>query len=307
MTDGRLWISGLPPSLARQRRALTGLLELCESMPAVSSLSVGCSLGRGAADELSDVDAAVGVGAARGDAGAAQVREVEQVLVDHLRDDQLVDVLRDESSTGAFFIRRVFAQLVDGVQLDLAVIAEAEVRRGEAAPDFVSLYRASGTTAETTSPSAYAVTGEQVHRWAFSGWRALLDADKYLRRGSGWEAQQRLQEARQHIWALWASALGASYPWHGLSQVLDHEPLTLPDGIEATVSGIGLVELRAAVLASAAVLDHVSAAAARRLPATLPTGLAGYTRAVLARQNGLAGRAEPGPAWSPTDPGNGSA
>ena len=44
-------------------------------------------------------------------------------------------------------------------------------------------------------PAAYAVTGEQVREWAFLGWCALIDADKYLRRGSLWEADG-LHEAR---------------------------------------------------------------------------------------------------------------
>lgn len=131
-------------------------------------------------------------------------------------------------------------------------------------------------------PSAYDVAAEQVRTWAFQGWRALLDADKYVRRNSPWEAHQRLEEARQHIWALWATALGTSYPWHGLSQVLDHDPSSLPDGIETTVAGLDLAELRSAVVASAAVLDDVSAAAARRCPTNLPTRLAAFTRAVLA-------------------------
>lgn len=130
---------------------------------------MGCSLGRGAADELSDVDAAIGVAARRGASGAGQVREVETALVDYLHDDDLVDVLRDESATETFFIRRVFAQLRDGVQLDIAVIAEAEVRRGEAAPDFVCLYQIGDPAEELAMPSAYDVTPHQIRVWTFQG------------------------------------------------------------------------------------------------------------------------------------------
>ena len=143
-------------------------------------------------------------------------------------------------------IRRIFAQFADGTQLDLAVVAEAEVRRGDAAPDFVPLYQAAGRPGAGTpagrSPAsdgpapAYTVTGEQVREWAFLGWCALMDADKYLRRGSLWEAHNRLHEARHHIWALWAAATGARTR-HGLSQVLDHDPGNLPPGIESTVAG----------------------------------------------------------------------
>ncbi len=286
MTDGRGWTTALGPGLERHRHTLLGLLDFCETTPAVTSLSVGCSLGRGAADELSDVDAAVGVDAARGSAGASRVRGVEQALVDHLGVDEAVDVLREETSSTEFLIRRVFVQRADGVQLDLAVIAESEVRRGEAAPDFVALYRADGVREEPPMPSAYDVSGDQVRTWTFLGWRALLDADKYLRRGSAWEARQRLEECRDRIWRLWATATGASYPWHGLSQVLDHDPAALPSGIDETVAGLDLADLRAAVLAAADVLEEASTAAAGRVPVALPTAFATYTRQKLTPDGG---------------------
>jgi hypothetical protein len=156
-------------------------------------------------------------------------------------------VLRHRVGPADRLIRRIFAQFADGTQLDLAVMAEAEVRRGDAAPDFVSLYRAAwppdpgmpaaNSQAGDEPAPAYAVAGEQVREWAFLGWCALIDADKYLRWGSLWEAHSRLHEARHHIWALWAAATGSLYPWHGLSQVLDHDPRNLPPGIQSTVAG----------------------------------------------------------------------
>ncbi|HET8662986.1 MAG TPA: hypothetical protein VFM08_01610 [Nocardioides sp.] len=284
MTDGRAWISALDPRLERQRGALGELLDFCERTPEVTSLSVGCSLGRGAADELSDVDAAIGVAADLGADRGAQARSVEEALVESLGAEGVVGVLREEPPSSEAVVRRVFVQRADGVQLDLAVVPEPEVRRGDAAPDFVPLYRAeevSGGPA-APAPSAYAVSGDQMRAWAFLGWRALLDADKYLRRGSAWEAHQRLEEARHRVWQLWATAVGASYPWHGLSQVLDHDPTSLPPGIEATVAGVDLAELRDAVRAAADLLDEVSRAAARRWPTLVPSELAAYTRRVLA-------------------------
>ena len=77
VTAGRAWLASLPAELAGQRRVLAGLLDFCEATPLVSSLSVGCSLGRGAADRLSDIDAALGVAASPGDAGAREVLAVE--------------------------------------------------------------------------------------------------------------------------------------------------------------------------------------------------------------------------------------
>jgi predicted nucleotidyltransferase len=286
--DGRRWITAMPEELHRQRQLVAELLAFCEESDLVTSLSVGCSLGRGAGDTLSDVDAAIGVAAGRGAAGAARVRDVEESLAGHLSDlGTVVDVLRQESLTGDFFIRRLFAQLEDRVQLDLAVIAEAEVRRGESAPDFVPVYRTAEQVEAVAFPSAQEVREDQVHDWAFLGWRALLDADKYLQRGSLWEAHDRLHEVRRHIWALWAAAQGATYPWHGLSQVLDHDPASLPAGIEETVAGLDADQLRRAVTASVPVLDGVSQAAARRRPARLPTAMADYVRAALATGRSL--------------------
>jgi len=283
--SGREWLASLPAELAAQRHILAGLVDFCAATPVVTSLSVGCSLGRGAGDALSDIDAALGLAADRGQAGADQVLAMETAVTAFLPSlGPLVDTLQHRIGRPDQFARRIFAQFADGTQLDLAVIAEAEVRRGDAAPDFVTLYRrASPPGADLTNdaPPAGAVTSEQVREWAFFGWCALIDADKYLRRGSLWEAHNRLHEARHQIWALWAAATGAIYPWHGLSQVLDQDPEQLPPGIEATVAGLDPTDLRRAAQASATVLTQVSAAAAQRHPAGLPEAMARFVTAAL--------------------------
>lgn len=291
---GRSWLAALPDELSAQRRLLAALLDYCETTSAVTTLLVGCSVGRGAADALSDVDAALGVRTEPGAAGAQQVQVVEAGVVAALPGvSPVVDVLRHRYGPADRFIRRIFAQFADRSQLDLTVMADAEIRRGGAAhPDFVWLYDTAGQpdapapadTARAGDPGpAYAVTGEQIREWAFLGWCALIDMDKYLRRGSLWEAHTRLQHARDHIWALWAAATGALYPWHGLTQVLDHDPGNLPPGIDATVAGLDAADLRSAAAASAAVLTQASAAAATRWPAELPAAMADYvTRALSA-------------------------
>jgi hypothetical protein len=307
LTEGRAWLATLPAELAAQRRVMERLAGRCAGWPLARSLLVGCSLGRGAADALSDIDGALGVDAARGEAGAEVVRGMEAAVAAALPElGEVVDVLRHDTGTADQFARRIFAQFADGVQLDLAVVAdaviEARARRG-GAPDFVALYRAPGVcvpAAGTAPGAAYAVDGEQVREWAFQGWCALIDADKYLRRGSLWEAHARLHEARHRIWALWAAAHGAMYPWHGLSQVLDHDPGNLPPGITSTVAGLDAADLRRAARAAAEVLAAVSEAAARRHPAELPTAMGGYVTRALAR--------EPEEGQPPADrPGPGSA
>jgi hypothetical protein len=292
---GRSWLTALPDELSAQRRIMAVLIEFCEVTPPVTSLSIGCSIGRGAADAMSDVDAAMGITADRGAAGAEQIEAVEALIVAALPGlGAVVDVLRHRVGPTDRLIRRIFAQFADGMQLDLAIMAEAEVRRGTAAPDFVPLYQAAGltdpgapaddVTARDNPATADAVTGEQIREWAFFGWCALIDADKYLRRGSLWEAHNRLHEARHHIWALWAAANGALYPWHGLSQVLDHDPRILPPGIESTIAGLDSVDLLRATRASAGLLTKVSASAAQRCPAELPSRMDSYVTHALGRQ-----------------------
>jgi hypothetical protein len=193
---------------------MAGLVDRCEAWPLVMSLLVGCSLGRGEADALSDIDAALGVEAERGEAGAERVGAVEALVVAALPElGAVVDVLRHRTGPANQWIRRIFAQFADGTQLDLAVVAEAQIearRRSGGAPDFTPLYQApaalrpgkpgarvpaGGSAPADEPPAAYAVTAEQVREWAFLGWCALIDTDKYLRRGSLWEAHSRLHAA----------------------------------------------------------------------------------------------------------------
>jgi hypothetical protein len=185
---GRAWLAALPAELAAQRRVMARLADRCEAWPLAMSLIVGCSLGRGAADALSDIDAALGVDAPRGEAGAEPIGTAEAMVVAALPElGAVVDMLRHRTGPDSQHIRRIFAQFADGVQLDLAVVAEAEIEarlRVGGAPDFVPLYRAPalsgsgepddqtrpGGIASATGPSAaYAVTGEQVREWAFHG------------------------------------------------------------------------------------------------------------------------------------------
>ena len=191
----------MPPELTRQRQAISPLLELCEESPLVTSFSVGCSIGRNAADALSDVDAVIGVRAARGAAGAEQVRDVEGSIVELLpRLGALVDLLCQETAGDEFLIRRVFAQFEDRLQLDLAVVAEAEASsRGR---DRLTSWRCTGGAdrpASRNCPSALDVSSKPVQEWAFLGWRPPARRGQSVRRGSLWEAHHRLHEAREQI------------------------------------------------------------------------------------------------------------
>jgi hypothetical protein len=96
---------------------LTGLVDRCEAWPLATSLLAGCSLGRGAADELSDIDAALGVDAPRGEAGARLIGTMEAMVVAALPElGTLVDVLRHPTGPASQHVRRIFAQFADGTQ-----------------------------------------------------------------------------------------------------------------------------------------------------------------------------------------------
>jgi len=281
--SGRAWLAGLPDELAAQRRVMAGLVDFCEATPLATAFLVGCSLGRGAGDALSDIDSALGVAAAPGDAGAAEIHAVEARVAAALAEiGPVVDMLRHRYGPADRLLRRIFAQFADGTQLDLVVMADTELHSRGGRPDFVLLYDQDRLPDAGTADAAYTVTGEQVREWAFLGWCALIDMDKYLRRASLWEAHHRLNDARHQIWALWAASIGAMYPWHGLTQVLDNDPDDLPPGIEATVAGLDAAELRTAAIASAEILASVSDAAARRWSGDLPLAMADYVSGVLA-------------------------
>src|ERR1700722_12768961 len=170
---GRAWLAALPDELAAQQRIMTGLVDRCEAWPLATSLLVGCSLGRGAGDALSDIDGALGIGAEAGEADAEQVRTVEALVVAALPElGEVVDVLRHRAGAADQWLRRIFAQFADGAQLDLVVAAQAELaprRSHGGAPDFVALYEASARSAaagdQRDGEVAYAVTGDQVREW----------------------------------------------------------------------------------------------------------------------------------------------
>ncbi len=92
--------------------------------------------------------------------------------------------------------------------------------------------------------------------------RTLLDLDKYLRRGSAWEALERLHEARGHVWRLIAVANDVEYPAYGITAILDAagDP-AIPAGMGETTSTLDLDRLPRAARALARRLEEASAAA----------------------------------------------
>jgi hypothetical protein len=55
------FLAAMPKTVERQRDILTAMLNVVELEPALRWFELGCSLGRDAGDELSDIDCGVGV------------------------------------------------------------------------------------------------------------------------------------------------------------------------------------------------------------------------------------------------------
>jgi hypothetical protein len=251
--SGHKWIEALPDELAGQKALLRRLLAECEARDSFSWLVVACSVGRGAADRLSDLDMGMGLRDEVFDTALGELREV----IDGLGD--LIDSYRHQIAGRGVLHERIFAQYADRCQIDLVAIPASQTIG--AVRDEVLLYGADMHQVELFEQQA--PTAGQLREWAFGGWCALADVGKYLRRGSAWEALQRLNEARDHAWRLWAAVLDVRNPQYGLTSILDFAPDELPAAMDDTVSGLG----QAGLLAAARSLAGQLTAAGDRLPA----------------------------------------
>jgi hypothetical protein len=280
--DGARWIEELPAGIAAQQGLLRELLAFSQADPDVKWLVLGCSLARGAGDWLSDIDAAVGVVDEQLPGAFPRIRSA----VDGL--GGLVESFHHQLPGLALTHERIFAQYADRSQLDL-VVYPATVFAGSI-PDVVVLYDPEDLLAvpaavapdagapDTGTPDTgtpVAVPPEQIREWAFLGWCALADLGKYVRRGSAWEALERLHEARAQLWQLWAAAGGVPQPQHGLTSVLDYAA-ALPDGIEETVSGLDVGSLLAAGLRVAELLGEVGGRLGEEQRAVLPLAMGSF-------------------------------
>lgn len=213
-----------------------------ERDPGIRVLVVGCSLGRGAADELSDVDAMYAVTEAawndsvRDSAGA--VRRVGDVIDMH---QQIIEPT--DRVLPAY--QHTFAQYASGVQLDLVIAVARE--RQTPGPDWIVLYDPDERVVGEAKASAGTET--QVRQWMHVALVHLSACAKYLTRGSLWEANAQLDAARGELWRLWAVAERIPDPQYGLTAVLDAPDAPMPSNIEATVAGLDRRALRSAAMA----------------------------------------------------------
>jgi hypothetical protein len=226
---------------------MRALMREAQRDPAIRVLIVGCSLGRGAADELSDVDAMYAVvdtawrDAVRESAGV--VRRVGDVIDMH---QQIIEPANRELPP----YQHTFAQYGSGVQLDLVVAVARDHQAPR--PDWIVLYDPDGRI--VGEAKAGAATEDQVRRWMHVALVHLSACAKYLTRGSLWEANAQLDAARAELWRLWAVAERIADPQYGLTAVLDALDAPMPENIEATVAGLDRRALRSAAVSCGEIL-----------------------------------------------------
>lgn len=238
----------------------------------------------------------MGVGDAEA-AGAADTSAVAQAAlrlkpgIDEL--GELVESFQHQIPGLSTPHERIFAQYADRCQLDLMVFP-ASVDAG-AIPNVVVLYDPSGLVIVKDDASRKRATPELVREWAFLGWCALIDAGKYLRRGSLWEAHDRIHTARTHLWQLHAAVCGVPDPQYGLTSVLDFAPRRVDPALELTVNLLTLPRLLKAARDIAHLLSETADQLPEDLAATFPRAMGAFVEAdlraaTLPDERGHAGR-----------------
>jgi predicted nucleotidyltransferase len=221
------WLDQLPKELGAQRSILERLLDWCERQENVRWLTVGCSLERGNADRLSDIDVAIGVTEKHFEDSRGHVRHALNSFGDLVESyDYLLPL--------SFPVRRFFAQYRDRTQVDLTVGCAPMV----SIPRSVVLYDPEGAV-HIVGDEALDPKSEEVRIWACQAWEALANVGKYIRRSSFWESLEALHEARTHLFRLWALAQNVPQARYGITALIDSRA-TLPPGIDKSLPGNGL-------------------------------------------------------------------
>jgi len=226
--EGRDWVTAL--ELAPQRDLLLSLLDAVEGDMRFRALEVGCSLGRGNADEFSDVDVGLWIDDEWWDAALSELESLLRQLAG------TVDVVGFDAPWGRWF----FAQYADGRQLDVAAQRASTAQRRP--PDSIVLFDRDGIL------EARAVTKPVDRRaeWAFLAWFELGNVPKYIGRGSVWEALGALEQARAEFLRLYAATIGAANPEFGVTSVFDAPGGDVPPRLAETYPSPDVDSIRAA-------------------------------------------------------------
>lgn len=246
------------------RDLVADLTRWAHGCPWVDWLELAGSLGRGAGDDLSDVDAGLGV--------------AEGEPFDERRDQALAAVTGFAPVAGSL-VQRWRADAVhlvvvyrDGRQLSL-VVAPASMREG-LPPQARGLLDRSGRLAADLPPHTWAPDDETAAEWAFLAWIAVGDAARHAHRAHPWRALRSVTEARDLLWQLWAARHGLTFPMFGAVTV-ENAGVEPPPGLERThPASLAAADLLEAAHALGLVLREVDESAPPELVRVTETRLA---------------------------------
>lgn len=240
-------------------------------------LELSCSLAAGRGDELSDIDAGVGY------AEPLAIEDIDRegtALAEAA--GSVVDLLVHALPGWSPDARRLAVEYTSGVQLDL-VLMPAHRRKGLPDVGIAVVDKDARLAVPWRPPVADPPTASEAREWAMLGWWAVSDVAKYLRRGSLFEAAERISEARQQALRLFAAARRVPYPAFGLVSLLDSELGGLPDSLERTYCVPDApAAVAAAASATADLLEMASASSAEVLQVKIDTAWSGIARRRLA-------------------------
>jgi predicted nucleotidyltransferase len=233
-SDPREWIGRLPSHVARQANVLERLLDFAEDDQRVRAVRMRGSIARSTADEFSDLDTRMWISDGAYEATLADLAAVVRSFAPTL------DVLFETPGSPYLFV-----QYANGVQLELST-AQASDPSGRDRGVVVLLDR----DGLWDQPYEESPPGWDEKLWLGWGWMALADVDKYLRRGSLWEALTALEKARSLLLRHHAAETGMRDPAYGLTSILDYGGY-LPPRLETTVAGLEAAGIRRAAQACA--------------------------------------------------------
>jgi len=235
-SHARRWIAALPEAVGPQAAVLMRLLDTAQGDPRIRAVQLRGSLARGGADEHSDIDSRLWIADDAYERTLTELPRLARSL------GETLDILFE--TPGSPFL---FVQFVDGVQLELATRRASEAR-GSGAGELTLLDR-DGLLEATDVPAP----PWDVDLWVGWAWMRLFDVDKYLRRGSLWEALVKLEEARALLLRHHAAEHGIPEPELGLTSVLDVDA-PLPERLSETVARLDHADLRRAAVVCAEML-----------------------------------------------------
>ena len=177
------------------------LTSWAEATPWVAWLELSGSLGRGAGDERSDVDAGVGV---------SEPGRLDEISAAVHGFAPLVASMREPFGTDAIHLITVYS---GNRQLSLVVMPE-QARTG-LPPQASALVDKSGRLNQKLERSRWDPDDSRKRHWTFTACLAASDTLKHSARGNRWRALHSLNEARDIYLRLLAARDGVLFPQFG--------------------------------------------------------------------------------------------